>query len=35
MNRFKDKYHFRPRLVAFWQEGIAFDADNILPYKSR
>lgn len=35
MNRFKDKYHFRPRLVAFWQEGIAFDAENILPYKSR
>ncbi len=32
MKGFKNKYHFRPRLVANWQEGIAFDADIIIPY---
>lgn len=32
MNGFKQKYHFRPRLVADWQEGIAFDADIVIPY---
>jgi hypothetical protein len=32
MRGFKQKYHFRPRLVADWQEGIAFDADIIIPY---
>lgn len=32
MKGFKQKYHFRPRLVADWQEGIAFDADIIIPY---
>ena len=32
MRGFKQKYHFRPRLVADWQEGIAFDADIVVPY---
>ncbi len=32
MRGFKQKYHFRPRLVADWQEGIAFDADIVIPY---
>lgn len=32
MRSFKEKYHFRPRLIADWQEGIAFDADIIIPY---
>ena len=31
MQKFKAKYHFRPKLVISWQEGIAFDADYILP----
>lgn len=35
MNAFKTKYHFRPRLVACWQEGIAFDAPYILPYGNK
>ena len=33
MENFQRKYYFRPRLVASWQEGIAFDADKIIPYK--
>ena len=32
MLAFREKYHFRPRLVASWQEGIAFDAPYIIPY---
>ena len=35
MQKFKQKYHFRPKLVVSWQEGIAFDADYILPYGSK
>ena len=33
MSRFKNKYHFRPRLVAKWQEGIAFEDEFIIPYQ--
>lgn len=32
MCAFREKFHFRPRLVASWQEGIAFDAPYIIPY---
>lgn len=32
MLQFREKYGFRPRLVASWQEGIAFDAPQIIPY---
>jgi len=32
MFEFQRKYNFRPKLIAAWQEGIAFDADIIIPY---